>query len=73
MRALEAEIESKLCVVLLGFLTGLGIGPPIYGATVDATGSYTAMWLLSIGAAATTVVLVSLWQRNRAGARSASG
>ena len=37
-------------IVLLGFLSGLGIGPPVYGATVDATGSYTTMWLISIAA-----------------------
>lgn len=50
-------------VVLLGFLSGLGLGPPVYGATVDATGSYTAMWLISIGAAAVGLVLVVVWQR----------
>jgi predicted MFS family arabinose efflux permease len=50
-------------VVLLGFLAGLGIGPPIYGATVDATGSYTAMWLISIGAAALGFALVLVWRR----------
>lgn len=53
-------------IVLLGFLTGLGIGPPLFGATVDATGSYTAMWLMSIGAAALTVALVWVWDRTRA-------
>ena len=53
-------------IVLFGFLSGLGIGPPIYGATVDATGSYTAMWLMSIGAAAITVGIVWLWRRTLA-------
>jgi cyanate permease len=53
-------------IVLFGFLTGLGIGPPIYGATVDATGSYTAMWVMSIGAAAITVGIVWLWRRTLA-------
>jgi MFS family permease len=52
-------------VVLFGFLTGLGIGPPLYGATIDATGGYTAMWLISIGAAAATVVLVWVWRQRR--------
>ncbi len=45
-------------VVLLGFLTGLGVGPPLYGATVDATGSYAAMWIMSIVASAAAVALV---------------
>jgi len=53
-------------IVLLGFLTGLGIGPPLYGATVDATGSYTAMWIISMAAAAVTVGLVWLWRRSLA-------
>jgi predicted MFS family arabinose efflux permease len=50
-------------VVLLGFLAGLGIGPPVYGATVDATDSYTLMWLMSIGAAALGFILVWVWRR----------
>jgi MFS family permease len=49
--------------VMLGFLTGLGIGPPLFGATVDATGSYTLMWLISIAAATVTVGLVWFWRR----------
>jgi MFS family permease len=53
-------------IVLFGFLTGLGIGPPIYGATVDATGSYTVMWLMSIGAAAITIGIVWMWRRTLA-------
>jgi predicted MFS family arabinose efflux permease len=53
-------------VVLLGFLLGLGIGPPLYGATVDATGSYTAMWLLSLLAAGLSLWLVVAW-RQRSG------
>lgn len=32
-------------IVLLGFLAGLGVGPPIFGWSVDTTGSYTAgLW-----------------------------
>jgi cyanate permease len=53
-------------MVLLGFLLGLGIGPPLYGATVDATGSYTAMWLLSLLAAGLSLWLVVAW-RQRSG------
>jgi cyanate permease len=51
-------------VVLLGFLAGLGIGPPIFGATVDATDSYTTMWLLSIAASAVALGLVMAWRRS---------
>ncbi len=58
-------------IVLFGFLTGLGVGPPVYGATVDATGSYTLMWLISIAAAAATVGIVWLWRRQRAAAAAA--
>lgn len=60
-------------VVLLGFLTGLGVGPPLYGATVDATGSYTLMWLLSITAATLTVGLMWLWRRSAGPGRSERG
>lgn len=52
-------------VVLLGFLGGLGIGPPIYGALVDAAGSYAPMWWTSVGASAAASLLVAIW-RNRA-------
>ena len=51
--------------VLLGFLTGLGIGPPLYGATVDATGSYTMMWLISMAAATVGFGLVWVWRGRR--------
>lgn len=50
-------------VVLFGFLIGLGIGPPLYGATVDATGSYTAMWMISLAAAAASAATVTIWRR----------
>jgi predicted MFS family arabinose efflux permease len=49
--------------VVLGFLIGLGIGPPIYGATVDATGGYTTMWMISLVAAAVSVLVITLWRR----------
>ncbi|MGC2239751.1 MAG: hypothetical protein WA726_02830, partial [Acidimicrobiia bacterium] len=32
-------------VVLLGFLLGYGIGPPLLGLSVDRLGSYTQGWL----------------------------
>ena len=51
-------------VVLFGFLTGLGIGPPIFGAIIDGTGSYDLMWLLSALAAAGAAVVIAVWQRS---------
>ncbi len=51
-------------VVLFGFLTGLGIGPPIFGAIIDGTGSYDLMWLLSALAAAGSAVVIAAWQRS---------
>lgn len=52
-------------IVLLGFLTGLGVGPPLYGATVDATESYVPMMLISIIAATAAVALVWVWRTRR--------
>ncbi len=51
-------------VVLFGFLTGLGIAPPIFGAIVDHTGSYDVMWLLSALAAAGSAAVIVAWQRS---------
>ncbi len=50
-------------VVLFGFLIGLGVGPPLYGATIDATGSYTVMWAISIAAAAASAATITVWRR----------
>ena len=57
-------------VVLFGFLTGLGIAPPIFGAIVDRTGSYDLMWLLSALSAAAAGAVIIVW--NRAGSARAS-
>ena len=51
-------------IVLLGFLTGLGVGPPIYGAMVDATGTYTAVWITSLVASAASFAIVSAGRRS---------
>lgn len=51
-------------VVLFGFLTGLGIGPPIFGAIIDGTGSYDLMWLLSALAAAGSAAVIAAWHRS---------
>jgi len=49
-------------VVMFGFLAGLGMAPPIFGATVDATGGYRLMWLLSVLAAGAALLAVSRWR-----------
>ena len=51
-------------VVLFGFLTGLGVAPPIFGAIIDQTGSYDFMWLLSAVAAAAAAGVIAAWQRS---------
>lgn len=60
-------------VVLLGFLAGLGLGPPALGATVDRFGNYgPGLWgALAVFAIATTLGLS--WQRTakRSEARAA--
>ncbi len=47
--------------VLMGFLVGLGIGPPIFGLTYDSTGSYMTMWVIAAGFAAAALALVAAW------------
>jgi predicted MFS family arabinose efflux permease len=49
-------------VVMFGFLTGLGVAPPLFGWTVDLTGSYATMWVASIAAAVAATVLTIGWQ-----------
>lgn len=51
-------------IVLFGFLTGLGVAPPIFGAIIDHTGSYDMMWLLSALAAAGSAGVIAAWQRS---------
>jgi MFS family permease len=50
-------------LVWLGFLGGLAIGPPIYGWTVDQTGSYITMWWLVAAAFALMTLGAVLWGR----------
>ena len=45
----EARAGRASGVVMLGFLAGLGVAPTLFGWTVDVTGSYVPMWLVSIG------------------------
>jgi predicted MFS family arabinose efflux permease len=51
-------------IVLFGFLAGLGIGPPVFGAIVDRTGSYDVMWLLSALAAVAAGAVIIAWGRS---------
>jgi predicted MFS family arabinose efflux permease len=51
-------------VVWFGFLTGLGLGPPLYGFTVDQTGSYATMWWLALASFALAVVVAVAWIRS---------
>jgi len=51
-------------IVLFGFLTGLGLGPPIFGALIDATESYDPMWLLSALTALGAGGVVWAWRRS---------
>ena len=50
-------------IVLFGFLMGLGIAPPIFGAIIDNTGSYDLMWLLSALTAAGATAVIVAWHR----------
>lgn len=51
-------------IVLFGFLTGLGLGPPIFGALIDATESYDSMWLLSALTALGAGGVIWAWHRS---------
>lgn len=50
-------------VAMLGFLAGLGAAPTLYGWTVDATGSYTTMWVVSMVSFAAAALLAAGWLR----------
>lgn len=52
-------------IIVSGFLLGLGLGPPVYGALVDRSGSYDSMWWLAGLAATATGLLVAVWQVQR--------
>jgi len=50
-------------VVWFGFLGGLGLGPPLYGFTVDQTGSYATMWWIALASFALAVLVALAWIR----------
>jgi predicted MFS family arabinose efflux permease len=52
-------------VVWFGFLAGIGLGPPLFGYSVDETGSYAAMWWMALGAFVAAVALMLIWGRSR--------
>ncbi len=53
-------------IVLFGFMTGLGIGPLVFGYSVDTTGAYTiGLWALVILCLTSMVVALSWLNRSR--------
>ncbi len=54
-------------IVLLGFLAGLGVGPPLLAWTVDTTGEYTWIWLISIAAYLVSLFPLRAWARRESG------
>jgi predicted MFS family arabinose efflux permease len=52
-------------IVMLGFLGGLGAAPTAFGRLIDATGSYTAMWLTSIACLVAAAIAAVWWTRRQ--------
>jgi predicted MFS family arabinose efflux permease len=50
-------------VVMFGFLTGLAVGPTLFGRLIDTTGSYTSMWVTSLVVLVAASVLAVWWNR----------
>ena len=53
-------------IVMFGFLVGLGSSPPALAWTVDTTGGYRSVWLISV-AALVAGLAIALWWLRRAG------
>lgn len=55
-------------VVVLGFLGGLGLGPPLFGRTADAAtavgSAYDVMWWLVLATSMVAVVVALAWMRS---------
>jgi predicted MFS family arabinose efflux permease len=49
--------------VMVGFLSGLGVAPPLFGAAVDRTGSYLLGWGVLLGICAVAGATMLLWWR----------
>lgn len=59
--------------VMVGFLGGLGLVPPLFGAAVDRVGSYPPCWLALAVVAAAAAAAMWVWAaRDRAGAPHAA-
>jgi predicted MFS family arabinose efflux permease len=50
-------------VVILGFSAGFAIGPPLFGALVDATGGYDVALGIGVSFFLVAAVVVGLWRR----------
>ena len=50
-------------VVLLGFLAGLGLGPPAFGWSVDQLDSYTPGLVAALSTFLIATLLAALWRR----------
>lgn len=62
MEAGSARAGQASGIVMFGFLTGVGVAPPLFGWTVDRTGSYASMWTMSIVAAVIATGVTIAWQ-----------
>ncbi|MGH9243994.1 MAG: MFS transporter [Acidimicrobiales bacterium] len=59
-----AQVGRASGIVLLGFLTGLGVGPPLYGRTIDQSGSYNLMWIIALASVLAALLLIGCWRRS---------
>ena len=50
-------------IVLTGFFVGLALGPPVFGAIVDATGSYDLGWGMAAACFAAAAVIIGASSR----------
>lgn len=60
----HGQVGSASGVVQRGNMLGSGLGPPMVGYLVDATGSYRWAWLLVAVIFAGVAVVLSTWQRS---------
>lgn len=58
--------------VWLGFLAGLAVGPPVFGWTVDRTGSYAWMWVIALVAFIAGAALMAAWWARSGGGPQAT-
>lgn len=57
--------------IMVGFMTGYGLGPPVFGFAVDQLGSYDLPWLASASLCAAAAALMLAWRRQEASAGAA--